>query len=491
METGSLFVYKNERQVENMSYKITNAISSNRIPAWGNKKKYIAVHYLGVVGQNHDLASDGCGAHFYIYWDGTIYQRCSLDAVPWAVGTAGYYAQKHPEANNYNTISIEMCCKCDGNAALASDPKWYFTTATQEACAWLVRHLMGQLGIAADHVLRHYDIVNKVCPAPYVHNNHYKTSWTWNEFKKAISGQNTQPQTTGTQTSAFSGLSEKQAAEKLLGICAPIAKKNGLLPSVATAQCILESGYCRTELAQKANNICGMKCNLSGNTWDGTTWDGKSSVKIRTPEQDTAGNTYYINADFRKYPSIEKSIADRCAYLLGATVGNKKRYDGIRQCKTYREQITLIKNGGYATDIGYIQKICNIIERHGLDRQDGTGDILPDTGEIWYRVRKTWANAKSQIGAFHSLTKAKQCADQHAGYSVFDENGKKLYTSAKVPYKIKVTKTNVPIRTGAAKSYSRVMICPVGVYEIVEEKNGFGRLKSGAGWIYLKKTTLM
>lgn len=126
-----------------MSYKITNAISSSRVPAWGNQKKYIGVHYLGVVGQAHDLAADGCGAHFYVYWDGTIYQRCSLDAVPWAVGTAGYYTQKHPEANNYNTISIEMCCKCDGNSALASDPKWYFTTATQEACVWLVKHLMG------------------------------------------------------------------------------------------------------------------------------------------------------------------------------------------------------------------------------------------------------------------------------------------------------------------------------------------------------------
>ena len=49
-----------------------------------------------------------------------------------------------------------------------------------------VKHLMGQLGIAADHVLRHYDIVNKVCPAPYVHNNHYRTSWTWDEFKRRL-----------------------------------------------------------------------------------------------------------------------------------------------------------------------------------------------------------------------------------------------------------------------------------------------------------------
>ena len=41
-----------------MSYKITNAISSSRVPAWGNQKKYIGVHYLGVVGQAHDLTAD-------------------------------------------------------------------------------------------------------------------------------------------------------------------------------------------------------------------------------------------------------------------------------------------------------------------------------------------------------------------------------------------------------------------------------------------------
>ena len=32
-----------------------------------------------------------------------------------------------------------------------------------------------------------YDIVNKVCLAPYVHNNKYRTSWTWSEFKHRIS----------------------------------------------------------------------------------------------------------------------------------------------------------------------------------------------------------------------------------------------------------------------------------------------------------------
>ena len=108
-----------------MQYKIINSISSASVPLWGNKKQYIAIHYLGVVGQGHELASDGTGAHYYIYWDGTIYQRCSHDAIVWAVGTAGYYTQKHPYVRNAKTISIEPCCKCDGDSTSADDPKWY------------------------------------------------------------------------------------------------------------------------------------------------------------------------------------------------------------------------------------------------------------------------------------------------------------------------------------------------------------------------------
>ena len=48
--------------------------------------------------------------------------------------------------------------------------------------------LMKEQGIPAGNVLRHFDIVNKTCPAPYVHNNKYKTSWTWDEFKAKIGG---------------------------------------------------------------------------------------------------------------------------------------------------------------------------------------------------------------------------------------------------------------------------------------------------------------
>lgn len=47
-----------------------------------------------------------------------------------------------------------------------------------------------------------------------------------------------------------------------------------------------------------------------------------------------------------------------------------------------------------------------------------------------YRVRKSWADAKSQKGAFKSLDNAKKCADNNNGYAVFDANGTQIYPAA-------------------------------------------------------------
>lgn len=47
-----------------------------------------------------------------------------------------------------------------------------------------------------------------------------------------------------------------------------------------------------------------------------------------------------------------------------------------------------------------------------------------------YRVRKTWADSKSQKGAFSVLANAKKCADANKGYYVFNEDGRKVYPTA-------------------------------------------------------------
>ena len=69
-----------------------------------------------------------------------------------------------------------------------------------------------------------------------------------------------------------------------------------------------------------------------------------------------------------------------------------------------------------------------------------------------YRVRKTWKDAASQIGAYSSLDNAKKACK--AGYSVFDEKGNIVYTVAKpvASNTIKVGST-VKVKEGA-KTYT-------------------------------------
>lgn len=61
--------------------------------------------------------------------------------------------------------------------------------------------------------------------------------------------------------------------------------------------------------------------------------------------------------------------------------------------------------------------------------------------------------------------------------------------SSAAEYKVKVTATALNIRAGAGTDHKIVgVIRDKGTYTIVETENGFGKLKSGAGWISLEYT---
>lgn len=118
----------------------------------------------------------------------------------------------------------------------------------------------------------------------------------------------------------------------------------------------------------------------------------------------------------------------------------------------------------------------------------GSTPVTPTT--MIYRVRKSWADSKSQIGAYKSLDSAKKVCK--AGYSVFDESGKAVYSvpAESAPYKVRVTDDALNIRSGAGVS-NKIVGCikDKGIYTIVAEKvvsgQTWGKLKSGAGWICL------
>ena len=75
---------------------------------------------------------------------------------------------------------------------------------------------------------------------------------------------------------------------------------------------------------------------------------------------------------------------------------------------------------------------------------------------VMYRVRKTWKDSGSQIGAFKILANAKNLADKNPGYFVFDEHGNAVYPE--VVEEKPVAKTAVPAQSKNASLAGRYRV---------------------------------
>lgn len=132
------------------------------------------------------------------------------------------------------------------------------------------------------------------------------------------------------------------------------------------------------------------------------------------------------------------------------------------------------------------------------------------SGSVWDGVsiykKKTQeqkGDAASQLGAYSEFDNAKAMADKHPGYKVYDWNGKQMYpeamsgdtdgmSNADCPFTVKVSVPDLNIRKGAGTDTAKTgKFTGVGVFTIVQVKSGsgstlgWGKLKSGAGWISL------
>lgn len=191
------------------------------------------------------------------------------------------------------------------------------------------------------------------------------------------------------------GKSNREIIDLIGPLCTADMHKSGVLASVTLAQFCLESGYGKSELAQNANNCFGMKCNLSNNGWTGSAWDGQSKYTKQTWEVEN-GKDITITADFRKYKSVEESISDHSAYLVGAKNGKKNRYEGIVGMTNYRKAAELIKAGGYATDPKYTEKLCQLIESNDLTRFDTVLKVQVGSYSIMANAEKMLDEIKSK-----------------------------------------------------------------------------------------------
>lgn len=100
-----------------------------------------------------------------------------------------------------------------------------------------------------------------------------------------------------------------------------------------------------------------------------------------------------------------------------------------------------------------------------------------------YRVRKTWSDAKSQIGAYSSLENAKKACK--AGYSVFNNSGKAVYTRSTAWSKGQkvILSANTPLFASAeTTTVSKRISGTYYIYDGVACKNGRYRITSKADY---------
>lgn len=451
-----------------------------------NKPNYVIIHETdnwskGANAHSHATAMKNgnlAGTVHYYVDSQECYQTLEHQDGAWAVGDGhGKYG-----ISNLNSINIEICV----------NPESDYYTAVDRA-ARLAAMLLNQYGWDTSHLKRHYDASRKHCPrrildeglwdgfvkctASYMKKQTgtttttttaplYRVRKTWEDSKsqvgayavlgnaknncpagysvydeagKAIYTNKSEPVRRGMQATELIGLNSKELIAKIGPLFTADQKKSGVLASVSLAQFILESGWGKSGLTQKANNCFGMKKSLSGNTWPNSAWDGKSVVSMKTGEETEDGKPYTITAEFRKYSCIEDSISDHSAYLTGAKDGDKLRYEGLKGCKKYKTAAQIIKDGGYATSTSYVKALCDIIKEYSLTD---------------YEVKK----------------KATKPAESKP---------------AATPFKVKVSADDLRIRKTPNLHGEITGYTGKGIFTITEEKNGWGKLKSGAGWICL------
>lgn len=230
-----------------------------------------------------------------------------------------------------------------------------------------------------------------------------------------------------------------------------------------------------------------------------------------------SGNNTHIGVEMCEPASIRYTGGSSftCSNLSAARTSVKKTYEAAVElfaylCKLYglnptADGVIISHREGHARGIasnhgdpehlwnglgmGYTM---NTFRKDVKEKMQG-GTVKPDETKEMYRVRKSWGDAVSQKGAFRELENAKKCADANKGYAVFNASGKQVYPKTDFsPYLVEVTATDLNIRKGPGTNYGKTgKFTGKGVFTITEERagtgsnKGWGKLKSGAGWISL------
>lgn len=129
-----------------------------------------------------------------------------------------------------------------------------------------------------------------------------------------------------------------------------------LLPSVAMAQLILETGYMQHIVG---NNLFGIKADGAFTKY----WNG-SAVSAQTQEY-YSSTPENVTGLFRAYKTEADSIRDRTAFLQ-----TNGRYSQVFKEKTFEGQCKALQSAKYATAPEYANTLISIINSFNLSAMD-------------------------------------------------------------------------------------------------------------------------
>lgn len=138
-----------------------------------------------------------------------------------------------------------------------------------------------------------------------------------------------------------------------------------------------------------------------------------------------------------------------------------------------KEDAKLYNAESMATAI--VKGITGKTVKSGTDREPTKQEIAVETAE-YYRVRKSWTDAKSQLGAYRRLDNAE--ANCPPGYAVFNEKGTCVYRNLEatnpltntVLYRVRKSWDNAASQLGAYKELENAKSnCPNG-YKVYDHK---------------------
>lgn len=142
------------------------------------------------------------------------------------------------------------------------------------------------------------------------------------------------------------------------------------VPSAIIAQACLESGYGRSDKAEYYHNYFGLKykpgrCDCNDGYFTDT-----------STEQLPDGTYIKISTQWFSFPDMHTGVKGYMQFI------NIPRYSKIKHASDPNTYLTILKDGGYATSINYVNNCMAIVNKYNLTIYDKEETMKPDSALV-------------------------------------------------------------------------------------------------------------